>query len=119
VTTKQEAPYFGWETVQLTEAILANFTQLGLGDAGLMGFGSGSKPGPTAACKAFPGDASYPSPATWKLLNQTTGGALIKTIPLAAPCYANWTEAYNPGKCADITARWGTPQLQYVTLSTR
>ena len=62
------------------------------------------------ACKVFPGDPSWPDDSTWSLLNQSTGGAVIKTIPIAAPCYPGLF--YNSDECAYVTAQWTNSSLQ-------
>jgi len=111
------APYFEWETVQLTEAVLANLTEHELTDVEFFAFedtaedrrrsGGPGSGGPR--CKVMPGDAEWPSPMTWTVANLLTGGALIPTTPLAAPCYAG--PHYNTTKCDEITARWSDPRL--------
>ena len=67
-------------------------------------------------CKAFPGDAEWPSPQVWDQFNQTLNGALIQTVPLAAVCYRDWPE-YNPERCNAITNRWNNSALQYDPIS--
>ncbi len=111
---KAEAPYFAWENVQLTAAILANLTNLKLTDVNLFGFPP-TGPVPAAAsasgqCKVFPGDPTYPPPLVWQIFNLLTGGAVIQTVPLAAPCYPG--PEYNPTQCAYVTANWFDPHLQ-------
>ena len=63
------------------------------------------------ACKVFPGDSNWPSPIVWKVFDLLSGGALIQTVPLAAPCYSNWAE-YNPAACEVITSQWSDPHIQ-------
>jgi hypothetical protein len=101
---------FSWETLQLTQPVLTNLTNMNLTDVSLFNFPTTSSP-TTAKCKAFPGDANWPSPVVWKVLDLLSGGALIQTVPLAAPCYSNWPE-YNPATCATITSQWSDPHLQ-------
>lgn len=102
-------PRFDWENDQLTEADLANK------DASLFGFGSSSlssaasKSG-ASQCKLLPGDASWPSRSVWDQFNATLGGALIETVPLAAPCYANWPQ-HDPAACQRIRDNWSNPHL--------
>lgn len=103
---------FQWESLQLTRPLLANLTTLNLTDVALFDFPT-SNSASKKQCKVFPGDADWPSPITWKVLDILTGGALIKTVPLAAPCYSDWPE-YNPAKCASITSQWSDPHLQCV-----
>lgn len=62
-------------------------------------------------CKRFPGDQDWPSDETWNRFNELVDGALIPTVPLAAPCYNNWG-VYDAAKCADIAKRFTDPYLQ-------
>jgi hypothetical protein len=104
------AQYFKWETIQLTQAVLANLTSLNLTDAALFGFPT-TQSKPASKCKVFPGDSNWPSPITWEVFNLLSGDALIKTVPLAAPCFSDWPE-YNATLCASITSLWNDPHLQ-------
>ncbi|KAF1993794.1 FAD/FMN-containing isoamyl alcohol oxidase-like protein MreA [Amniculicola lignicola CBS 123094] len=65
---------------------------------------------PKGYCKVFPGDADWPSDDTWGRLNGLLGGALIPTVPLAAPCYQNWG-VYDKEKCAVIAGNRTDPFL--------
>jgi hypothetical protein len=90
VAAKNQA-YFDFEKVQLTSTSLERLGS----DAGLFAFYEESHKlanrANGSACKAFPGDAAWPSDATWETLNGALGNnALIKTIQLAAPCYNSW-----------------------------
>lgn len=38
-------------------------------------------------CKTSPGDALWPQKWIWKIFDVLLGGALIETVPIAAPCY--------------------------------
>ncbi len=110
-----QRPYFDWETVQLSDADLAKaFGPAAVAPNGPAGSaGSAGPPGPAGAkqCKVFPGDAAWPSDSVWASFNASVGGALIKTVPLAAPCYKNWPQ-YDAAKCAQIEANWHDPHLQ-------
>ncbi|KAK4121682.1 hypothetical protein N657DRAFT_657710 [Parathielavia appendiculata] len=99
-------PRFAWEDAQLTEADIAQ------SDASLFGFDSDttSSKGSTATCKLLPGDTAWPSQTVWDRFNATLGGALIKTVPLAAPCYSNWHQ-YNAEACQHVRENWGDPHL--------
>ncbi|RDA92316.1 hypothetical protein CP533_3265 [Ophiocordyceps camponoti-saundersi (nom. inval.)] len=61
-------------------------------------------------CKPGPGDAGWPSRVTWAALNRTLDGALIRTVPLAAPCYKSWG-VYDAEKCHSVTVNWTKPAL--------
>lgn len=71
-------------------------------------------PGPTiksGECKPHPGDSTWPSQEAWDDFDKALGGALITTVPLAAPCYDNWG-SYNSDKCMSIANNWTDPYLQ-------
>lgn len=106
---------FTWETAQLTDAAIGP-------NAALFGFGAAvaasaptsgiAKPPPSGpSCKVFPGDAQWPSTTTWAKLNTTLAGALIKTVPLAAPCYTNWPGQYDAAACQAVRDRWNDPHF--------
>jgi len=85
-------------------------------DTALFGFPISKSPS-AVSCKTFPVDENWPSEDEWSRLNATTKGALMKTIPLAAPCYPG--PISNDAKCAAIAAQWGISDLQYdIFLST-
>ncbi|KAL2189410.1 hypothetical protein L209DRAFT_749175 [Thermothelomyces heterothallicus CBS 203.75] len=104
---------FAWEDAQLTDEVISSTDPL------LFGFGN---PVDTAAstsenggpelpnCKVMPGDTSWPSPETWALFNSTLGGALIETVPIAAPCYNNWPQR-DAAACEYVTEHWGDPHM--------
>ncbi|KAK5651719.1 hypothetical protein OQA88_11788 [Cercophora sp. LCS_1] len=91
----QSHPLFDYEVNVLTDESLSTL----LNSKGsehvnyLFPFGNGSSPNPdllrSGACKVFPGDENWPSPPTWDSFSGILGGALIKTVPLAAVCYNN------------------------------
>jgi hypothetical protein len=100
--------YFPDETLQLTDDILANLTELQLSNISLFTFDNTtdlSKRGLRDGCKTYPGDLLWPSDLTWKIFNILTGGALIKTTPYASPCYDDYGN-YDAAKCAFITNNW-------------
>jgi hypothetical protein len=101
---------FAWETSQLTDATIANSNAGSLFDFSSDEASNSSKASPLPACKAFPGDASWPSPAIWNLFNLTLGGALIKTVPLAAPCYTSWPQ-HDAATCQYVTDHWADVHL--------
>ena len=72
---------------------------------------------PKEFCKTFPGDANWPSQESWNLFNKLSDGALIPTIPLAAPCYDTQWGARDTRRCEEVTGRYGTAWIQFVTLS--
>lgn len=114
--------YLPAETLQLTDAVVSNLTSLSLTNISLFNFGDSSSTdtertaaaaaAATAECKAFPGDAAWPDESTWDVLNLLTGEALIKTVPLASPCYDDWGN-YDADECAFLNEQWTNSSLQY------
>lgn len=113
--------YFPAENLQLTDAVISNLTSLSLTNISLFDFGdsnststkSAAAAAAAAECKTFPGDAAWPDESTWDVLNLLTGEALIKTVPLASPCYDNWGN-YDAVECAYLNEQWTNSSLQYV-----
>lgn len=99
---------FFYETAQLTEAFLDNLTELEFSNISLFNFANNSESHLPASgeCKTYPGDSNWPTDATWNVLDQLLDGALIKTKPVASPCYQNWGD-YDEVECAWLTANWG------------
>jgi hypothetical protein len=97
---------FPYETVQLLNTSVAS---LSAEDGALLGFPTTQVP-TSVECKTFPTDAAWPDDSKWELLNATMGGALIKTSPLAAPCYPG--PFSDPDKCDFITSQWTNSTLQ-------
>lgn len=112
-TSGAGVPLFTSETLQLTEDALAN---LNPNQSALFQFGNSTNSSTLAArtvsgCKVYPGDLSWPSKLVWSLFDTFLGGALIKTVPLAASCYSSWDE-YDADTCATITDDWTNSNLQ-------
>ena len=62
-------------------------------------------------CKLFPGDLLWPSELVWSTFNLALGkNALIKTVPLASPCYKGWK--YDAAKCATLVSDWKNSHIQ-------
>ncbi|KGO48556.1 FAD linked oxidase, N-terminal [Penicillium expansum] len=104
------APLFDGEKFQLTDHDIAKLSQH---QSALVKFGSeGSDKTtqPTGKCKVFPGDHQWPSQSEWSTLDSLLGGALIKTVPLAASCYSSWPE-YDSEECERISSQWTDSHL--------
>ncbi|KAI0379035.1 FAD-binding domain-containing protein [Hypomontagnella monticulosa] len=103
------ADLFLGETHQLTDAVLANLTNLGLTNIVLFGFGDpATAPNQSiiGPCKTFPGEfVVFPGDITNRVFNLLLGGSLIKTKPLASPCYGDYGNQ-DAAKCAEITSHW-------------
>lgn len=109
------------ESLQLTERVLANLSSLSLSGVSQFAFGPNTNGTSGASniatfenCKTFPGDALWPNESTWQTLDLLTGGALIKTVPLASPCYDTWGN-YDTATCAFLNDQWTNSSLQYMT----
>jgi hypothetical protein len=110
---------FKSETVQLTDEVLRKIDAQtdGADVLALVGFevdtdsAIASQSRHSGACKVFPGDGNYPQPETWSLFDVLLGGALIKTKPIAAPCYKS-SGVYDEVKCADVSKRFTIADLQ-------
>ncbi|KAH6679924.1 hypothetical protein F5X68DRAFT_244846 [Plectosphaerella plurivora] len=105
------------ETVQLTEAVLANLTSLELSNISLFAFAEDETldkrtPSSLFKCKTFPGDVLYPGSLVWKIFDLLTGGALIKTVPIGAVCYEG--EHYDAAACEELLASWSTSPAHIV-----
>ncbi|KAJ5288663.1 hypothetical protein N7478_001693 [Penicillium angulare] len=98
------APLFESETFQVTNKSLA---ALKPNQTALFGFQNSSvgHNQHRKRCRLLPGDKSWPSDSTWSQFDEILGGALIKTVPLAASCYPSWPE-YDSGKCKYISTNW-------------
>ncbi|OJJ48038.1 hypothetical protein ASPZODRAFT_63500 [Penicilliopsis zonata CBS 506.65] len=97
---------FPGEAVQLTAAVLSTLSaELGEEDASLFSFGNTSVSVEERKCKLLPGDADWPDDKLWETFDALLGGALIRTVPLAAACYASWPE-YNAAECDYVNANW-------------
>lgn len=116
------APLFATEQVQLTQPVIDNLTTtLNESTAALFAFGNSTANSTLAArsfgsCKVFPGDAFWPSELIWDIFNLLLGGALIKTVPSASPCYNGWGD-FNSAECSAIAAQWNNSNFQYVRKS--
>ncbi|PQE31457.1 fad binding domain-containing protein [Rutstroemia sp. NJR-2017a WRK4] len=99
-----------YETVQLAESDLSHLNDsmqalFTFGDATTSDAStSASARSSGTGCKVFPGDHNWPKEEVWELFNILLGGALIKTVPIAASCY--YGEHYDAAKCAYVTENW-------------
>lgn len=104
----------GFDSLQLTDEVLANLTDLQLSNISLFYFDDASESDKrsvgVAQCKTLPGDPLYPNQALWKLLDILSGGALIKTVPLGSACYEG--EHYDEAKCTFLVNNWNVSDTQ-------
>ncbi|KAK9415510.1 putative FAD-binding PCMH-type domain-containing protein [Seiridium unicorne] len=62
-------------------------------------------------CKAIPGDSAWPSDLDWAQLNNSVGGVLLATRPIAYVCH---DPSFDEDTCASLKEVWSfdTPHLQ-------
>ncbi|PKS04903.1 hypothetical protein jhhlp_008268 [Lomentospora prolificans] len=106
--------YFDYERLQLTEDVIKDISDQGLAGSDFIGFGDidDRTTLSNSTCKAFPGDNDWPSGDSWRVLDLLLGGALIKAVPLAAPCYNSWPEERSEEACKAVTADWSQMRTQ-------
>lgn len=105
ITCSASVPPFDFEKIKLTaNAVPSKYTNLFAFNTSGPTIGSGE-------CKVFPGDAAWPSPEEWDAFDELLDGALLKTVPIAAPCYQNWG-VYDAGKCEALIGNWTSPYTQ-------
>ena len=103
------APLFKSESFQLTEKSLQSLKP---NQSAVFGFSNTSAVHVNGAkCRLLPGDKSWPSDSTWSQFDDALGGALIKTVPLAASCYQSWPE-YDSDKCKNVSTYWTVSYMQ-------
>ncbi|KAJ0107569.1 hypothetical protein J7T55_007759 [Diaporthe amygdali] len=109
--------YFPYEKSQLTPEVISNLTSYlatqNTSDANAVIFNFANASDASLSkrhrtCKAFPGDAWWPSKLVWRLFDLFLGGALIEGVPAAAVCYPDWPQ-YDDAKCADLDVSWTNP----------
>lgn len=120
-TSSAGVDLFAFEAVQLTEEVLERAStqaNSGIDITGLFGFDDSTETTnfrrleqQSGTCKVFPGDQDYPISSVWSEFDHLLGDALIETTPVAAPCYQS-SGVYDAAKCADVSARFTTPDLQ-------
>ncbi|KAI8293636.1 FAD-linked oxidoreductase ZEB1 [Colletotrichum sp. SAR11_240] len=100
------------ETVQLTDAVLTNLTDLSLSNVSLFDFdttSTGEKRSGSARtfnkCKTYPGDLLWPSKPIWSVFNLLSGFAVSETVPIGASCYDDFGN-YDAARCEYITNEW-------------
>lgn len=92
--------------------MLSNLSALSLTHAPLFSFADSATHCEFKNCKTYPGDFDYPDESRWDVLDLLTGGALIKTVPLASACYNSWNN-YNAATCSYITEHWNKVSIHY------
>lgn len=98
VLPSTNAANFAFEEIQLKESDIGNNPDIAFGEPGQVN---------PARCKAFPGDADWPSLERWTAFNTTLEGKLVKGLPPAATCY-NSTPYFDQTKCAATRRGWSS-----------
>ncbi|TEA17243.1 FAD-linked oxidoreductase ZEB1 [Colletotrichum sidae] len=105
------------ESVQLTDAVLANLTDLALSNISLFDFDatSASEKRSGAArtftkCKTYPGDFLWPNKAVWGIFNLLSGFAVSETVPIGASCFDSFG-TYDAARCEYITKEWSNSTI--------
>ncbi|KAJ5469715.1 hypothetical protein N7539_009333 [Penicillium diatomitis] len=110
-TSDAGVPYFPSETLQLTDQALASLDK---NQSKYFDFGTSDNSTLVTrsqlGCKSLPGDFFWPAEFVWSLFDFVLGGALIKTVPLAASCYPSWSE-YDANECDFVTKNWTNSNL--------
>lgn len=65
----------------------------------------------TKPCKTYPGHPDWPPESTWQTFNASLSGALIKTLPEAAPCYGPNGNSSSL-TCQALTSSWNNSSLR-------
>ncbi|KAI9713955.1 MAG: hypothetical protein M1820_000685 [Bogoriella megaspora] len=68
-------------------------------------------------CKCFPGDPCWPTLSEWQTFNETIGGKLIATIPLASVCHDDQWGSFDAEACSELQDRWFSPETHWQTSS--
>lgn len=77
-----------------------------------------SKNGSTIeSCRCFPGDTCWPTASEWAAFNETVGGRLVATRPLAAVCHYDNFTTYDADACAALLDVWNLPETHYLSSS--
>jgi hypothetical protein len=107
-SSKETGPdFFPYESIQLTEGAPI------LSKAPAFAFGHGLGSYSTTTCKILPGDADWPTQSAWNVFNASVNGALIRTVPIAAPCYDTEWGPKDTARCDEIVSKFTTSSLQY------
>ncbi|KAJ4323804.1 hypothetical protein N0V84_004150 [Fusarium piperis] len=102
--------------LQLTDAVLANLTELELDHIELFQFADESEAldkralSALAKCKSMPGDLLWPGKLVWKVFDLLTGDDLIKTVPFGAVCFPGGH--YDANDCSRIVDNWTNSDTQ-------
>ena len=71
----------------------------------------------TTLCRCMPSDSCWPSPGVWTALNQSLGGKLVATTPIASPCHDSSFGPFDALKCSELRSAWFLPETHLDTSS--
>ena len=71
----------------------------------------------TSGCRCFPGDTCWPTLSEWTAFNQSLGGKLMATIPIASPCHDDAFSPFDAQQCAQLQSTWFFPETHFDTSS--
>lgn len=102
---------FPSEKLQLTDDITVSLTASTVRNGSLFDFQSKNNLDSRTIydsfgkCKTYPGDPLWPLKTLWEIFDLLLGGALVETVPYAAPCYDDFGP-YDETQCNFITSNW-------------
>lgn len=71
----------------------------------------------TTICRCMPRESCWPGDDEWTKFNNTVGGRLIATVPIASVCHVDSLTSYNESQCAQLVSTWGFPETHYESSS--
>jgi len=76
---------------------------------------SSAAAGAGTSCKNIPGDPDWPPEEAWNKFNESIGGRLIATVPVASVCHVGgrFEGRFDVSTCAVLRSGWNFAQAQY------
>jgi len=74
-------------------------------------------PSTNESCHCYPGDTCWPNATEWDNFNQTLGGKLIATVPIASVCHHDSFAQYDAEACAQLQSVWFVEATHYESSS--
>lgn len=68
-------------------------------------------------CRCFPGYDCWPRAIDWANFNDTLGGKLLATIPIASVCHDDSWDQYDETACKGLQDTWSRPETHLRTAS--
>jgi hypothetical protein len=68
-------------------------------------------------CRCLPEDSCWPSTAQWTAFNESIGGKLIATIPIASSCHFDAFETFNSEECTALQNVWNVTETHWQSSS--